>query len=132
MSAIAVPAMAVGLGPMKREGVTVSEKKGFYLTVINPYPQTKQFRIVAREMETEVPLDNVEILPATGAIGGNTNRRVLVVFKNLEVGEVRQARVCARLDRPVQGVGIDARVCSKLQARRLAGVTDDLSTGGGE
>ena len=32
------PAAAVGLGPLAKEGITDSDRKGFYLTVINPYP----------------------------------------------------------------------------------------------
>lgn len=30
------PAIAVGLGPLSKEGITDSDRKGFYLTVINP------------------------------------------------------------------------------------------------
>tara|TARA_R100000501_G_scaffold14680_1_gene26612 strand:- start:65861 stop:66178 length:318 start_codon:yes stop_codon:yes gene_type:complete len=103
---------------MKAEGATLSPRKGFYLTVMNPYDEQQKFRLDALAWASEAGETAIDILPASAVLGPGQRRRVLVIFNNLEKGEERRARVCARLDRSLEGVAIDARVCSKLIARR--------------
>ena len=113
------PAVAVGLGPLSKEGITDSDRKGFYLTVINPYPQAKTFVLTPLDTVAETPAPRVTIIPARVVIGGGANRKVLVIASALTPGERFVFRVCA--EQPPQPTEIiHARVCSKLTARRIA------------
>ena len=118
--AIAAPALAVGLGPLTKDGVTDSERKGFSLTVINPYPRAETFVLTPLDFTAETAAPRVVVFPSRVTIGGGGNRKVLVVASALTPGERYAFRVCA--ERPPQTSDIiHARVCSKLTARRLAG-----------
>lgn len=114
------PALAVGLGPLSREGVTDGPDKGFFLTVINPYAEPRNFRAypVGWEDETTETVTAIDIRPAQFRIAAGKQRRILVVAHDLTPGEARRFRVCAELAQ--QEGPINARVCSKLAARRLA------------
>ena len=115
----AAPALAVGLGPLSKEGITDSDRKGFYLTVINPYPHAQTFMLSPLDPVAETPAPRVVVIPARVTIGGGGNRKVLVVASDLTPGERYAFRVCAEM--PPQPMEIiHARVCSKLAARRLA------------
>jgi len=119
-AAFAAPALAVGLGPLVKTGVTDGPAKAFYLTVINPYPTAQAFRAYAVGFEDEVPAGRVKIAPADITIGGRKSRRILVIANEMTPGESYPFRVCA--ERRVKQEGtIHARVCSKLTARRLPG-----------
>jgi hypothetical protein len=114
------PASAVGLGPLSKSGITDGPRKGFYLTLMNPYAAATAFRTYAIGMEDETPQPRVRILPGeTIRLGGNSQRQLLVVADGLAPGETYEFRVCAERAQPTQEM-IRARVCSKLSARRLA------------
>ena len=49
------PAFAVGLGPLAKSGVTDTDRKGFYLTLINPYPTATAFHAYAIGPQDETP-----------------------------------------------------------------------------
>ncbi len=116
---LASVAGAVGLGPLVHSGVTNSERKGFYLTLINPYPGRERFRLYSVGWDSEAPAGEVLIPVPQPALRGKSQRRLLVVATGLEPGEERRFRVCAeRLAAAGEGI-IHARVCSKLTARRL-------------
>lgn len=115
----AAPAMAVGLGPLSKEGITDSDRKGFYLTVINPYPHSETFMLTPLDVGAETVAPRVTIIPSRVAIGGGGNRKILVVATDLAPGERYAFRVCAEMPpKPLET--IHARVCSKLTARRIA------------
>lgn len=114
----AAPAFGVGLGPLAKAGITDGPQKGFYLTLINPYPVATRFQAYAIGTEDERPQARVVILPAEATLGGNTNRRLLVVANDLAPGETYEFRVCAERVEAQQG-NVHARVCSHLTARRL-------------
>ena len=117
---MAGPVAAVGLGPLSLDGVTASERKGFFLTLINPYPTAQRFRLQPTGFADE-SVPNGIILPVAEAIvapGGQ--RRLLVIAADLRPGERRAFRVCAaRVEPPSSKELIHARVCAKLVARRL-------------
>lgn len=115
----AAPAAAVGLGPLRNEGVTASERKGFYLTLINPYPRQERFRLYSVEWDSEAPVPRVRIPLANTALAAKSQRRVLVIDTGLVPGETHRFRVCAERVDPAGEAMIHARVCSKLTARRL-------------
>lgn len=119
---LAAPALAVGLAPIRKEGPVAGPAKAFYLTVINPYPDAREFVAyqdgrVAHEGGGEGPRA-VAILPARLAIKPKGERRITVIVRDLARGETRETRVCAELAKQ-EGM-VHARVCSTLVARRIA------------
>lgn len=110
---------SVGLGPLTDEGVTRTENKGFYLTVINPYEQAERFRLYGVGWDNEVPDIDVAIPVSEVAVPAKSQRRVLVVSTNMEAGEEHRFRVCAEKAKNDKELVINARVCSKLVARRI-------------
>jgi len=110
---------AVGFGPLSLSGVTRTERKGFYLTLINPYPVQERFRIYSIEPENDKAVARVRIPVSTPRLGPFAQRRILVVDTGLIPGEEHKFRVCAERVRPAGEELIHARVCSKITARRL-------------
>ena len=109
--------MAVGLGPLEKSGTTASERKGFYLTLRNPYPGAHRFRAFVEE-GSGIAAERVTILPSVSTIAPGANRRILVVVDGLVPGEEVRFHLCAeRIEE--RRVSVHARVCSKLGARRL-------------
>ena len=120
LAAVVAPAAAVGLGPLTASGTTRSERKGFYLVLVNPFPRAERFRLYSAEWDNERPVARVLIPVAMPMVAAKSQRRVLVIDTGLKPGEEHSFRVCAeRADRSQEGM-IHARVCSKLIARRVA------------
>lgn len=119
-AAAASAAGAVGLGPLSHSGLTNSERKGFYLTLINPYPTRETFRLYGVEWDSEEPVARVRIPIDRPVLGPKSRRRMLVVDTGLEPGEEHRFRVCAERVQTAEEGMIHARVCSKLVARRVA------------
>lgn len=115
----AAPAVAVGLGPLTKEGSTPSAAKAFYLTMINNGSSADVYRASAIGFADELPQSRVMIIPSVIPIGANTTRRILVIVRDLRPGETYAFRVCADSP-PRPRETIHARVCSKLSAHRLA------------
>lgn len=112
------PALAVGLGPLKREGVTDGPGKAFYLTLSNPYPLAERFQVEPVGLADDDAAPRVTVFPDQPVVGAGGARRLLVIVRPLQPGETYTFRVCAqRAPRPEETV--HARVCSKLAARRL-------------
>lgn len=113
-------AEAVGLGPLTGDGLTNSERKGFYLTLINPYPSAERFRLYAVDWDSEDPVTRVHIQTSTLVLAPKSQRRVLVIANGLAKGEQHRFRICAERIVNSGEELINARVCSKLTARRVA------------
>ena len=116
--AVAAPAVAVGLGPLTKEGVTDSDRKGFYLTVTNPYPRSETFTLTPLDAIAEAPAPRVTAIPSRMTIGGGRTSKVLIIASGLVPRERYTFRVCAERP-PLPTETLHARVCSKLTARRV-------------
>jgi len=114
----AAPAAAVGLGPLTADGATLSDRKGFYLTLINPYASQERYRLYSVETDSEVPVSRVLIPVDRPVLGPKAQRKILIVDTGLAPGETHSFRVCAERVEPAGKALIHARVCSKLTARR--------------
>lgn len=112
------PAGSVGLGPLVAEGATLIDRKGFYVTLINPYPSQQRFRLYSVGWDDETPVARVRIPVSEPVLGPKSQRRLLIVDTGLTPGETHQFRVCAERVEPTGKALIHARVCSKLTARR--------------
>ena len=119
LALVPVSALAVGLGPLEKSGLTDGAGKAFYLTLINPYPKAERFTAEPIGLVDEQPAKRVTIFPAESVVAANRSRQLLVIVRGLAPGETYSFRVCAqRPPRPEET--IHARVCSKLTARRLS------------
>lgn len=117
--ALTAPLGAVGLGPLSSEGVIDGPRRGFSLTLLNPYAEKTEFRAYAVGADNELPQLRVNILPAIATLGPRQSRRLLVIADELAAGETYSFRVCAERSTPPEGLRITARVCSKLSAHRI-------------
>lgn len=117
--AAATPALAVGLGPLRKEGVTDGPDKAFYLTLYNPYKTRENFVVHAVGAEDEIPAPRVR-LPSMLPLRPESARKIMIVVGGLIPGESYTFRLCAEKFTPEQET-IHARVCSRLTARRLSG-----------
>jgi hypothetical protein len=115
----ATSAAAVGLGPLTMQGTIDGPREGFSLELYNPYSDATDFVLYPVGLDDETAQARVTILPAEVELGAQRNRRILVVASDLAVGETYKFRVCAQRKTPPEGVMINARVCSKITARRV-------------
>ena len=118
-SLAAAPASAVGLGPLSQEGVIDGPNRGFSLTLLNPYQEPVAFRAYAVGADDEMPQMRVAVYPPEVTLAAGQTRRILIIDSDLQAGETYKFRVCAERARPVTGIDINARVCSKMSARRV-------------
>jgi|GEM_PF-759394 len=116
---ISSPLGAVGLGPLNVEGYIDGPRKGFQLTLYNPYPQSIEYVAYAIAEEDDTPQERVAIIPRTINLGARQSRRLIIVASDIPPQELYRFRVCAERASPPAGVVINARVCSKLSVRRL-------------
>jgi hypothetical protein len=117
--ASATPALAVGLGPLTREGIIDGPSEGFTLDLYNPYHASEDFIVYAVGFNDDEPQARVEVLPAEATLGAERERKIFVVAGDLQIGETYRFRVCAQRKTPPEGLVINARVCSKITARRV-------------
>ncbi len=117
-AAISAPLGAVGLGPLAQDNLIDGPLCGFSLTIANPYEEATDFRVYAVGADDEMPQLRVTILPASTRLGPGKSRRLLVIASDLTTGENYNFRVCAERAALPEGMRINARVCSKLSARR--------------
>lgn len=115
----AVPASAIGLGPLSQTGLIDGPNRAFELVMFNPYQTSEHFRAYAVAADDETSQPRVSLSPESTILGSGQTRRLLVIAHDLQPGESFAFRVCAERDVPPEGIAIHARVCSKLTARRI-------------
>jgi hypothetical protein len=116
---VAAPAGAVGLGPLIMSGFTAGERKGFFLTLINPAPVATRFRLYPVGWDNELPFTRARLSVGESVLGPGAQRKLLVVADGLVPGESLRFRVCAERANPDEKELVHGRVCAKLVARRL-------------
>lgn len=116
---LALPAVAIGLGPLTLNGVIDGPREGFQLDVFNPYADSTEFVAYAVGIDDETPQPRVTVFPAEWALGGQRGRKLLIIADELAVGESYRFRVCAQRKSPPEGIEVNARVCSKITAHRI-------------
>lgn len=116
---LASPAIAVGLGPLRKEGVTDGPNKAFYLTLFNPYKARANFTVYAVGADDELTPARVRVPMGPLPLRAQGARKFTIVAGGLAPGETYTFRVCAEKVIPEEEP-IHARVCSRITARRLA------------
>ncbi|WP_152569471.1 MULTISPECIES: hypothetical protein [Sphingomonas] len=97
----------------------MSDRKGFYVTLINDDRRPDALRLYAIGYGDEAAQPRVMLPSPILTLPANSQRRVLVIASDLSPGETFRFRVCAERADFGQGALIHARVCSKLVARRI-------------
>jgi hypothetical protein len=126
-------AVAQGMSPMQKEGKTLSDKKLFRITLINPYAKEMRYELSAEDRLTKETQPDVKFTGRQGVLPPKNQRKVLVLIPVAE-GR-RQIRVCLQF--PDMQETIRPRVCSDLTAiavrsdERQRRVYAPASAGGG-
>ena len=128
-AALASPAIAVGLGPLTKRGVTDGPDKAFYLTVFNPYAERADFTVYAIGEQDDQRPDRVRVPSGPIPLKSQGARKFTIVAGGLAPGETFAFRVCAERLLPQEPM-IHARVCSRLTAHRLPARADRADRAG--
>jgi hypothetical protein len=126
MMALASPALAVGLGPLTKRGVTDGPDKAFYLTVYNPYAERADFTVYAVGSDNEETPVRVRVPARAIPLKPGGARKFTIVAGELAPGETYAFRICAERLLPQEAM-IHARVCSRITAHRLPAGADRVS-----
>lgn len=110
-------AAAQSLSPMRADGSTPSEIKGFRLTVGNPYRQRMVFEIIPMDAKFERVAANAAVSAPEIRLAPGASRPVIVQFKIDPKSKERTIGVCVQpkdLDGPVL-----PRVCGTYTGRLI-------------
>ena len=69
-------AAAQSVSPIKKSGVTPTNRKAFYVTIRNPYPAPMTFSLTPMEPDFEKEAKGTKVLPDTVTLGQDRQRRV--------------------------------------------------------
>lgn len=106
---MSAPAHAQSLSPMRKEGTTPTEIKGFRLTVGNPYTQRMSFQLIAMDPLFEHEVSGVSISPDELILAPGTSRNVILAFRIPAPNRERTIGLCVI---PTNITGpIQPRVC---------------------
>lgn len=113
--AAATGASAQSLSPMRNEGETPSDIKGFKLAVGNPYKSRMVFEIIPMDPEFEVRAADAAVNFPELAMAPGTTRQVIVTFRIDPQIKERTIGVCVQ---PKQITGtVKPRVCGTYTGR---------------
>ena len=101
-----------GLTPMRKEGVTGSEKKVFSLTIINPYRKEMNYELSAEDRSTGVRQPDVKFTGRRGRLGAKSQKKLLVLIP--VKADRCEVRVCLQF--PDMQASIRPRVCGDFTA----------------
>ena len=113
------PAGAQSLSPMRRDGTTPSDIKGFRLVVGNPYRQRMTFVAVPMDPSFEHPVTGAAASPAEFRLAPGASRPVLLQFRVDTTSKERTIGLCIYpkgLEGPVL-----PRVCGTYTGRLIGG-----------
>jgi hypothetical protein len=102
-------AAAQSLSPMRKEGATPTEIKGFKLQVGNPYPKAMIFVVVPMDPAFEMLVDGAVARPAEFKLAAGMSRTVTVAFKIGPESKERTIGVCV-MPKGIEGPVLP-RVC---------------------
>ena len=89
-------AQAQSLSPMRNQGTTPSDTKGFKLTVGNPYKTRMTFMIVPMDPKFEVVAQNAEVNFPELTMAPGFSRQVIVTFRIPAPQKERTIGVCVQ------------------------------------
>lgn len=89
-------AEAQSLSPMRKQGSTPSDTKGFKLIVGNPYKQAMTFEIIPMDTKFETLAERAVVRPNEIRLGAGMQRTVTLAFKIPEGQKERSIGVCVQ------------------------------------
>lgn len=110
-------ALAQGLSPMHKEGRTLSDKKLFRITLINPYAKEMRYELSAEDRDTRQDQPDVQFTGKQGLLMPKGQKKVLVLIPVPQ--QRREVRVCVRF--PQLQDSIRPRVCGDFTAVAVRG-----------
>lgn len=119
--ALALPGLgadAQSLSPMRKDGRTPTETKGFRLVVGNPYPTRMTFQLVPMQPGFEVPAEDATVRPNRITLAPGFSRPVILTFKISPEEKERTVAVCI-IPEGIEGPVLP-RVCGTYVGRLLS------------
>ena len=110
-------AEAQSLSPMRKQGSTPSDTKGFKLIVGNPYPRAMTFEIIPMDTKFEILADRALVRPSEIRLGAGMQRTVTLAFKIPQGQKERTIGVCVQ-PKDLEG-SILPRVCGTYTGTML-------------
>jgi hypothetical protein len=89
-------AEAQSLSPMRKQGMTPSDTKGFKLIVGNPYKRAMTFEIIPMDTRFEIVADRAVVRPSEVRLGAGMQRTVTLAFKIPAGQKERTIGVCVQ------------------------------------
>ena len=116
-AAFAASAGAQSLSPMRKDGTTPTDIKGFRLTVGNPYDQRMTFVMTPMEPGFEIVAGEASVTPALLTLAPGESRQVILAFRIPEPEGERTIGLCIT-PRDIEGP-ILPRVCGTYSGTLL-------------
>ena len=113
---LAIPVHAAGLAPMEKEGFTTSDKKAFYLTVINPYSHMIEYELNAYEPDLKTPARGVKVNRKSLRVAGKRKQKIVLIVQIPKNQKEREIALCVHT--PSKSKSILARVCGRYIGKR--------------
>ncbi len=113
--ALAAPAQSQSLSPMRNEGETPSQIKGFRLYIGNPYKTRMTFEVLPMEPGFRVPAANAAVNFPELTMAPGTTRQVIVTFRIDPAIKERTIGVCVQ-PKSIPGT-VMPRVCGTYTGR---------------
>ncbi|WP_051332444.1 hypothetical protein [Cucumibacter marinus] len=104
------------LSPMRKDGLTLSDMKGFRVAVSNPYQKRMAFVLEVMDPEFETPVGDAVVQPARLVLAPGYGRHVILAFKIPPNQKERTIGLCVRPEE-ISG-SILPRVCGTFVGRR--------------
>lgn len=87
-------AQSIGLMPMEKSGHSASDRKGFYLNVLNEGKRSIIVDVEIMPQADGTPQKAVKVQPRRLKIGPKSTRKIILIIGNLETERQREVNVC--------------------------------------
>lgn len=110
-------ATAQSVSPLRKEGTTLTDRKGFYINVGNPYDRTMVFDLAPMEADYATPATRVAVRPRVLRLAPGRSKRVTFMFEIQKDQKERKVALCVS---PTNLEGaVLPRVCGTYTGVRL-------------
>lgn len=109
-------AAAAGLSPLRKEGLTASRTKGFYVSVLNPYSNAMPYELKLFEPDMRTRARNAAVFPRKLRIGAKRGRKVILKI-DIPDGKWERTIVMCAASPENASASVSVRVCGTYVAR---------------
>ena len=115
--AVAGAAQGQGLSPLKKAGTTPTDRKAFYVNVLNPYDRPMRFVLDVKEPDLETPAERAWVFPREFPVAPAKGRRVTLIMEIKNDQPDRTVSLCVMA--PDLKSHVLPRVCGTYIGRRF-------------